>query len=96
MSAADPLPQIFNKIKCTLQKKNQKIIRFIIDNNERPCGSECDLHSSSFSRQQHVIMIGCVVTLSHAWVAECHRKIWLQSGYNLANNPAYNRNQTRP
>jgi hypothetical protein len=22
--------------------------------------------------------------------------IWLQSGYNPANNPAYNRNQTRP
>jgi hypothetical protein len=29
-------------------------------------------------------------------VAERHRRIWLQSGYNPANNPAYNRNQTRP
>jgi hypothetical protein len=36
MSAADPLAQILNKSKCTLQKKNQKIIRFIVDNNE--CG----------------------------------------------------------
>jgi hypothetical protein len=34
MSAADPLAQILNKIKYTLQKKNQKIIKFIVDNNE--------------------------------------------------------------
>jgi hypothetical protein len=49
MSAADPLTQILNKIKCTLQKKNQKIIGFIVDNNE--CGlvavSVTPLHSSN-------------------------------------------------
>jgi hypothetical protein len=58
-TALDPLAQILNKIKYTLQKKNQKIIRFIVDNNE--CGlvavSVTPLCSSLFGRQQHVIMI---------------------------------------
>jgi hypothetical protein len=92
MSAADA--QILNQIQCTLQK----LIHFIVDNNE------CSLVAVSLTPQwctrsslvRHVILIWCVVTLSHVWVAECHRTIWLQSGYNLANNPAYNHNQTRP
>jgi hypothetical protein len=42
---------------------------------------------------------GMLLTVSIAFTKfRCHIHwiIWLQSGYNPANNPAYNRNQTRP